>query len=125
MVSAVVDTSVLVDVLRLRSTAVDWFYNQNNLAITPMIQMELIAGAASKVDQQKAIQFIKQMQMLPLLPEDVTWAMEQQLQYSLSHNVGMNDCLIAATAKRLNLPLMTTNLKHFAPLLGTQVQRPY
>jgi predicted nucleic acid-binding protein len=125
MVSAVVDTSVLVDVLRLRSTAVDWFYNQNNLAITPLIQMELIAGAASKVDQQKPIQFIKQMQMLPLLPEDVTWAMEQQLQYSLSHNVGMNDCLIAATAQRLNLPLMTTNLKHFVPLLGTQVQRPY
>lgn len=30
----------------------------------------------------------------------------------------MNDCLIAAPAQRLGVPLYTRNLKHFSPLLG-------
>jgi len=35
------------------------------------------------------------------------------------------DCLIAAAAFRLQVPLHTRNLKHFAPLLGELAQEPY
>jgi predicted nucleic acid-binding protein len=53
------------------------------------------------------------------------WAMDQQEKFALSHNVGMNDCLIASISYRLQLPLYTTNLKHFIPLLNNLAQKPY
>ena len=56
--------------------------------------------------------------------EDLNWAMQQLRQYRLSHNVGILDCLIAAPAHRLQIPLYTRNLKHLEPLLGTLAQQP-
>lgn len=56
---------------------------------------------------------------------DMDWAYQQQIQFHLSHNVGAMDCLIAASAYRLQVPLYTRNLKHFAPLLGGLAQEPY
>ena len=44
---------------------------------------------------------------------------------SISHNVGSIDCLIASASHRLQLPLYTMNVKHFAPLLGGLAQKPY
>lgn len=35
------------------------------------------------------------------------------------------DCLIAASAHRLQLPLYTANRKHFDPLLSGLVRQPY
>jgi len=43
----------------------------------------------------------------------------------LSHGIGAFDCLIAAPSFRLQIPLYTLNLRHFASLLGSRVQRPY
>jgi predicted nucleic acid-binding protein len=51
--------------------------------------------------------------------------MEAQMRYELSHGVGMMDCLIASVSYRLQLPLYTHNLKHFAPLLNDLAQKPY
>lgn len=63
--------------------------------------------------------------MISNVPDDHEWAIKQMLRYHLSHNVGAFDCLIAAPAYRLRLPLYTHNLKHFAPLLGDLARRPY
>jgi predicted nucleic acid-binding protein len=56
---------------------------------------------------------------------DMDWGMLQLSRFHFSHNVGVLDCLIAAPAHRLQLPLYTTNLKHFTPLLGALAVRPY
>ncbi|HMN42055.1 MAG TPA: PIN domain-containing protein [Phycisphaerales bacterium] len=45
--------------------------------------------------------------------------------YSLSHGVGWPDCLIAATALRLGLPVVTLNDKRFKVFKGLRVVRPY
>jgi predicted nucleic acid-binding protein len=37
----------------------------------------------------------------------------------------MMDALIASAAYRLRVPLFTRNLKHFQPMLGPLVQKPY
>lgn len=47
------------------------------------------------------------------------------LRYTLSHNVDALDCLIASVHPRLNMPLYTRNLKHFAPILGSLARLPY
>lgn len=125
MINACVDTSVLVDVLRLRPQATAWLQAQTDLAATPIVRMELIAGAQNKVEQAKALRLVAQVTMVYLTQADLEWAMQQQVTYVLSHNVGINDCLIASVSYRLQVPLYTTNMKHFVPLLGVLVQNPY
>ncbi len=40
-------------------------------------------------------------------------------------DMGWVDCLIAATSIRLNLPIYTSNLKHFRLLKGVTAITPY
>lgn len=58
-------------------------------------------------------------------PVDFDWAIRQALRYRLSHSVDVMDCVIAAVASRLELPLYTRNLKHFVPVLGSLARKPY
>jgi predicted nucleic acid-binding protein len=125
LVNAFLDTSILIDVLRQRSYAANWLSSQAQLGVTPMVRMELVAGAHNKLEQSRAIQLVAKFQMFYPTQAEIDWAMQIQTIYALSHGVGMNDCLIASASIRLQLPLYTTNLKHFTPLLGSLAQRPY
>jgi predicted nucleic acid-binding protein len=58
-------------------------------------------------------------------PDDNHWAMLQFSRYYLSHNIEMQDIMIASVAARLAVPLYTLNIKHYAPLPGVDEQRPY
>ena len=68
---------------------------------------------------------MEQFEMIYLTQADLDWAMQTQMRYELSHGVGMMDCLIASVSHRLQFPLYTHNLKHFAPLLRNLAQKPY
>ena len=46
-------------------------------------------------------------------------------QLHLSYDVDLPDCLIAATALRLNLAVVTINDRHFRLFKGLKVLRPY
>ena len=127
MTAALIETNVVVDLLRLYSPAVDWLHKQSQsiLGITPIIWMEVITGGDNKLERQRAAQVMEQFEMIYLTQADLEWAMETQMRYELSHGVGMMDCLIASVSHRLQVPLYTHNLKHFAPLLGNLAQKPY
>jgi predicted nucleic acid-binding protein len=45
--------------------------------------------------------------------------------YTLAHGTGWPDCLLAATCLRLEVPVVTLNDKHFSPIRGLAVIRPY
>ena len=87
--------------------------------------MELIDGAQDKRIQRQAARLLSEFAMVYLTEADLDWVMQQLLAYRLSHNVSPFDCLIASASYRLQVPLLTLNLKHFAPLLGSLAQRPY
>ncbi|HRF96206.1 MAG TPA: hypothetical protein PLZ51_13465, partial [Aggregatilineales bacterium] len=57
--------------------------------------------------------------------DDQLWAQEQLKRLRFSHHTGMNDCLIASVAYRLQTTLYTHNLKHMTPLIGKLAVRPY
>ncbi|MCB9436137.1 MAG: PIN domain-containing protein [Anaerolineales bacterium] len=123
--NGLVDTTVLVDVLRGYSVGVEWVRRQGMLAISPLVWMELIDGVTNKKAQFEAYSLLSHYYVVFLTEADIQWAMEKQLRYKLSHNVGIYDCLIASVNYRLQLPLYTRNLKHFRPLLGELAQQPY
>jgi hypothetical protein len=126
-VAACIDTSVIIDLSRQYLPAKQWMLTQvpAEIGISPAAWMEIMFGALNKTNQQKAQKLVSHFTLQYPTDADHDWAMRQIMKYGISHNVGVIDCLIAAPAYRLQLPLYTTNLKHFKPLLGALAVRPY
>jgi predicted nucleic acid-binding protein len=125
MVDSLLDTSVLVDVLRQHPPAKVWFANQKQPGIPSMVWIELLQGVPNRIAEQRALRILSKFVRIDLTVSDVDWAIQQLSRYKLSHNIGGLDCLIASASHRLQVPLYTTNLKHFIPLLGSLAQKPY
>mgnify|MGYP005842272203 CR=1 FL=1 len=125
MVTALLDTSIVVDLMRKYPPADDWLKEQTGLGITRMVWLEIVEGALNRVEQQRAIRLLRDFELVEITNEDAEWATIQLIAFRLSHDIDAIDCLIAATSHRLNIPLMTHNLKHFTPLLGSLAQKPY
>ena len=126
MVIALVDSSVVIDLLRGYPNAIAWYSTQIDLGISRIVWLEVVEGAPNQQKQRQAIQFLRTFaQTIEIEPADGVWALTQLMKFHLSHNVDAFDCLIASASARLNIPLYTRNLKHFAPLLGSMAQVPY
>lgn len=123
--AALVDTSIIVDLLRAYAPAQSWYLAQQNLGLCRAVWLETLEGAANKRDQQTAIELLRAFILVPQPDDDMSWAVERLSRLKLSHNIDAFDCLIAAAAHRLRLTLYTRNLKHFEPLLGSAAVRPY
>jgi predicted nucleic acid-binding protein len=125
MVKALLDSSILIDLLRRHPPAITWFTGQVDLGASTIVWIELIQGAQNSHAQQKSVQLLRQLQRIEINDADMDWAIKRLISYNLSHKVGGVDCLIAAPSYRLQIPLYTMNLKHFTPILGTLAQKPY
>lgn len=126
MITALVDTSILIDILRAYPPALAWIREQRGtLGVAPIVWLEMLEGAENKADQLSALRLLKQFERITLTDANSEWAIQSLLKFYLSHHVDAFDCLIAASAIRLNLPLYTRNIKHFRPLLGAQAIQPY
>jgi predicted nucleic acid-binding protein len=124
-VNGIVDTTVVVDLLRAHPPALTWLASQDRLGSTSIVWLEIIEGAPNRQAQRQAVEILHHFERIDPCPEDFDWAIEQALKFKLSHNADMMDCLIASAAHRLSLPLYTSNLKHFLPPIGSLAQKPY
>mgnify|MGYP003396073742 CR=1 FL=1 len=125
MVNALIDTSVVVDLLRQYPSAEHWFAAQGQLGVSRAVWLEVLEGAENKRKQQHALKILRRFEPIEIVPEDVVWSINQLLVLGLSHNIDAFDCLIAASSQRLQLPLFTRNMKHFVPLIGSLAQQPF
>lgn len=125
MVTALIDSAVIIDLLRGHSPALSWLEQQPQLGATPIVWLEVIEGARDLQAQRRAVRLLSHFERIPHQEQDFEWAIRRALAFRLSHNVDVMDCLIASCAYRLDLPLYSTNLKHFTPLLGPLAHRPY
>ncbi|MFL6258500.1 MAG: PIN domain-containing protein [Thermoanaerobaculia bacterium] len=123
--TGLLDTAVLVDLLRTYPPASAWLASQDRLGVSPIVWLEIIDGAENARAQTRAVELLRHFDKVEILPADFDWAIRQALRFRLSHNVDMMDSLIASTAQRLGVPLFTPNLKHFQPMIGTLAKKPY
>ena len=109
------DTNILVDYLRQKIQALAFIenYGKVNLAISPIVSMEVYQGVLNKTDLLRTRKKLNGFASLPLNQEVVQLATQLQQQYILSHHIGIPDTLIAATALVYDLELKTYNLKDF------------
>lgn len=125
MVTALIDSSILIDVLRGYEPAMVWLSRQPRLGVTHIVWLELLEGAPNKSKQRQALQLLRRFEVVPLTETDMQWAINHLIQYGLSHNIDAFDCLIGSVNARLQIPLYTRNLKHFKPILGDLALAPF
>jgi tRNA(fMet)-specific endonuclease VapC len=123
----VLDTDVLIEILRGDSRAGEWLASVESLVIgiPVIVWMEILVGARDKQEQRGFIEQLAGYTILHLESGDSERARQWFEQFHLSHGVGILDCLIAAIAIRFNKPFYTFNLKHFQVIPGLEVQAPY
>jgi predicted nucleic acid-binding protein len=121
------DTSILIDVLRGYKPARDWVNSIPEAVqfVSVVTAAELFSGCHNRAEQRAVERELALYQVVWLDEDTSQTALQFYQRFHLSHGVGFLDCLIAATAIALGLRLTTLNLKHFAPFSDLQVERPY
>ena len=112
-----IDTDVLIDYLRDFPDAVSYVEaQQERLLISAVTVAELYAGVREGEERTRLDRFLRAFEIVPV---DVSLAVQGGLyrrDYSKSHDVGLADAMIAATATQRQISLVTLNRKHF-PML--------
>lgn len=124
----VIDTSVLIDFRRDRPHAAPFvlaLLNKDAASIHPVSAAEMLDGVLDREDLRRTILFLAAFRRPAVKPADFEMCLSLMSQVRLPHGIGWPDCLIAATCIRLGLPLVTLNDKHFRPIRGLHVVRPY
>ena len=126
-IDALLDTDVLVEVLRGRSEAVSWLSSRPaSTAGVPVIAwMELIQRARDHGERDRIMNQLAPHSIAHLETGDSQAASTWFAAYWFSHKIGILDCLIAAIAVRLSAPLYTFNTAHFRVIPGLDVRSPY
>ena len=120
-----VDSDVLIWHLRGLPSATQRLDRLPRLIISAVTWLELLQGMRSRTELQ-AVQkslVLRNTEQLPLTPAITIRAVALMENLTLSHGLGMGDALIAATALEHGLPLLTANVKHFAPIAGLNIER--
>jgi len=113
-----IDTDVLIDYLRGQPDAVTYLEGLVEPRLMSVITLaELYSGVREGDERVKLNQFVEAFQLVPLDPEIAQKGGLFRRDYLRSHNVGLADALIAATADREGATLVTLNQKHF-PMLS-------
>lgn len=122
------DSDVMVDLLRQYPPAVAWFDTldeDEEIALPGYVVMELIQGCRNKEEQERLWRAVMPYGVVWLMPADCDRVLELFLEHRLSHGVGLLDVLIAQTALALKVPLYTFNQKHYQFLSELQTVQPY
>lgn len=122
--SATLDTTVLIDVLRGHLRAVDYMLGFEEVPVcSEVTRVEVLRGLRSE-ERRSVERLFQQLRWVPVDEAIARAAGEFGRGLRRSHSsIGLADLIIAATAEQLGLPLATTNIRHFPMFRG--LRRPY
>ena len=117
------DTCIVIDYLKNKPLVVKFIdtVGKQNFVLSTAITIELYKGVRNR---KELITLQKELQQFGIIEIDVQVskvANKLAETYSLSHQMGLGDTLIAATALVFNLELRTFNLKDFRFIPTLQV----
>lgn len=126
-VAGLLDTNILIDILRGYDPAVQWMQSHPDLVlgIPSLVRMEIVLGTNDKPGQERMIKLLSPYPVVLISEADSQWAMHQFEQFHLSNQIEIIDCFIAATSVRLRVPLYTRNLKDMRVFPDLHLISPY
>jgi predicted nucleic acid-binding protein len=121
------DTDVMVDILRGHPPAVAWLAGLGSTAVAlpGIVAMELIQGCRSLAEQQRLERILQRFNFHWPSAADCQGAYVDFAAYYLSNNLGLLDSLIAHTALGRSEDLATFNIKHYSVVAGLRTVQPY
>lgn len=120
------DSDILVDIERDHLPALAWVATLTEPPfVSGFAALELAHGAANKQEQLRTRNFLADFPLLWPSADDMLRAFEEYAVLRLSHDLGLIDSLIAATAIGAGEELATFNLKHFHSVPGLVTVQPY
>jgi predicted nucleic acid-binding protein len=121
------DTDIIVDVMRGHVPAIQWLVSQSDrdIGIPGLVFMEVINGWRNR----REIRFLRR----HLSPYNLYWptaadsdrVLATFTRFHWSHSLGILDALIAECAVGLGVPLCTFNVRHFRAVPGLVTEQPY
>ena len=122
--SVLLDTTVLIDVLRGHQNAVNYLVGLEQVpACSEVTRVEVLRGLRSE-ERRAAEQFFRRLRWVVVDETIARLAGDLGRRLRRSHvGVGVADLVIAATAEQLGVPLATTNVRHFPMIQG--LRAPY
>ena len=122
-----VDTDILIDLLRDYPPAVDWLNSigDEEIATPGFAVMELIQGCRSRAEQAAVEETLGHYGVIWPSPKTCDDALAVFAQYHLSHGLGLLDALIGQMSVASELPLHTFNQKHYAAITALKTVAPY
>lgn len=123
----VLDTDVMIDVLRQYPPAVNWLdaLGEEEITLPGFVVMELLQGCRNKEEQENVEKALRTYAVVWPSPEVCEQALSVFASSHLSHGIGLLDALIGQMAVSLHLPLYTFNQKHYAAVPGLKTVQPY
>jgi predicted nucleic acid-binding protein len=117
------DTDVIVDYLRGEAEGLDYVEGRTETLLLSSISVaELYAGVREGRERTSLAAFLSAFELVPVTREIAERGGLWRRDFGRSHNTGLADALIAATAEAAGAQLVTLNRKHF-PMLTVVV--PY
>ena len=120
------DTDVMIDVLRGYQPAVAWLESLPEAPGLPgFVAMELMDGCRSKLEMIRLHRRIQPFQLYWPTQEDCDRALVDFRRNHLAHNLGILDAIIGHCVVGLAASLCTFNLKHYGGVQGLITEQPY
>ncbi len=118
------DTDILIWFTRGNAKAVEWIDGDPRRYLSAQTYMEFLRGAKDLRELKYYKSYIHEagFHLLPITENVSHRAMLYVEEFSLSHNLGAGDALIAATAVENHLPLATGNAKHFRAIKDLELK---
>ena len=128
MAEPILDTSVFVDLFKRRPAADEYIgtrLRSGRLLLHAAVAAELIAGVRDRVELREFDALCDRAKKL--YPTEADWVLALRLcrVHGRASGTDWVDCLVAASAIRLGVAVATINEKHFKPIRGLRVIRPY
>lgn len=121
------DSDILIDLKREVSAAIAWFsgIDTQTLAVPGFVAMEMVQSARNAAEVRSADFLLRSLVRVWPSPSACEAAYADFRTLHLSHSLGLVDALIGATARELNAPLCTFNVKHYRAIPGLVIEQPY
>jgi tRNA(fMet)-specific endonuclease VapC len=126
--AVLVETTILVDYLRGSRAAADFLdaaRAEGELFSSAVTKAELIVGSRTRAESRAIDQLFARFRVEAITAHDSILALKWLSRFYHASGVGFHDCLLGAAAVRMRIPIATLNDKHFKPLPGVKVVRPY
>ena len=117
------DTDIFIWVQRGNQKAARLINKSESRYLSIQTYMELLQGAKNKIHHKNVKNFISEFgfTVLPLSENIGHRALIYVEEYALSSNMRSGDAIIAATAVENNLPMVSSNSKHFKAVKELQL----